>query len=145
MDVLVDTPIWSLTLRRQDAAKLSAIEIRCKRELVELLAENRARIIGPLRQEILSAVRHRAQFDRLRTLMREYDCEPLSTADFESAAEGGNMCREKGLTGSQVDYLICAVALSRRWAVFTLDRDFERFARVLGIQLHAPRNFNPLH
>jgi predicted nucleic acid-binding protein len=145
VDVLVDTPIWSLTLRRQESAKLSAAEIRCKRELAELLAENRARIIGPVRQEILSAVRHRAQFERLRTLLRQFDCEPLSTADFESAAEAGNMCREKGLAGSPVDYLICAVALSRRWAVFTLDRDFDRFARVLGVPLHAPRNINPLH
>jgi predicted nucleic acid-binding protein len=124
---------------------LSATEIRYKRELAELLAENRARIIGPVRQEILSAVRHRAQFERLRTLLRQFDCEPLSTADFEAAAEGGNVCREKGLAGSPVDYLICAVALSRRWAIFTTDRDFSRYAEVLGIQLHAARNLNPLH
>jgi predicted nucleic acid-binding protein len=145
VDVLVDTPVWSLALRRQQPGKLSAAEIRYKRELTELLAENRARIIGPVRQEILSGVRHRAQLERLRTLLRHYDCEPLSTADFEAAAEAGNLCREKGLTGSPVDYLICAVALSRRWVVFTLDRDFERFAHVLSVPLHAPRNLNPLH
>src|SRR5712691_9913765 len=92
VDVLVDTPVWSLTLRRQESAKLNTAETRCKQELTELLGEKRARIIGPVRQEILSGVRHRAQFERLRTILREFYCELLSTADFESAAEAGNMC-----------------------------------------------------
>ena len=145
MDVLVDTPVWSLVLRRQETAKLSAVEARCKTELQALMNERRARIIGPVRQEILSAIRERAQFERLRALLRELECEPLAMVDFESAAEAGNTCRAKGLIGSPVDYLICAVALSRRWPVFTLDKDFDRFAKILGVPLHAARNFNPLH
>lgn len=61
------------------------------------------------------------------------------TEDLEEAARCGNRCRAAGVAGSTVDYLICAVSLRRRASVYTADRDFERYATVLPIQLHHPR------
>ena len=44
-----------------------------------------------------------------------------------------------GIAESVVDFLICAVTLDRRWAVFTSDPDFRTYSRVLEIRLHSPR------
>jgi predicted nucleic acid-binding protein len=145
VDVLVDTPVWSLALRRLKSARLSQDEVCCRTELTELIREKRALILGPVRQEILSGVRHQAQFERIRAHLRQFEDAPLETADFELAAEVGNSCRSKGVVGSPVDFLICAVAVSRGWAVFTLDKDFVHFARIAGVHLHAPRKLNPLN
>ena len=49
MKVLVDTSIWSLSLRRD-----SKQNQEYKAELSELIKEVRVQIIGPIRQEILS-------------------------------------------------------------------------------------------
>jgi hypothetical protein len=48
-----------------------------------------------------------------------------------------NLCRTRGIAGSAVDFLICAAAQRRGWEIFTTDRDFERYARVLGLKLYA--------
>jgi hypothetical protein len=35
--------------------------------------------------------------------------------------------------------LICSIAESRGWSIFSTDSDFKRYARILSIKLHAPR------
>jgi hypothetical protein len=54
MLVLVDTPIWSLALRRKDA-DLNSREQRFTQALRELIQDGRAQLVGPVRQELLSA------------------------------------------------------------------------------------------
>ncbi len=58
-------------------------------------------------------------------------------ADFRTA------CRRKGLQGSLADFLVCAVAVRREFSVFTVDRDFKRFAEVIPIDLHLPHLIGP--
>ncbi len=108
-------------------------------ELWELSRENRVRIIGPIRQELLTGVREQAQFLRLRDRLRTYQDAPLGCEEFESAAEIANRCRARGIAGSPVDFLICAVAIRRDWTIFTLDRDFHAYASVIPVVLHTPR------
>jgi predicted nuclease of predicted toxin-antitoxin system len=48
-------------------------------------------------------------------------------------------CRVRGIQGSNTDILICAVAARRTFAILTTDEDFAHSARVLPIELHAPR------
>jgi len=115
--------------------------LTCKLPLDERLAH----IIGPIRQEILSGIASKDLYERLRLELRTLDDEPLTTSDFELAARLYNQCRSAGIAGSDIDLLICAVAMERNWAIFTTDRDFDRYAEVVGVQLHAPRNLNPLH
>lgn len=43
----------------------------------------------------------------------------------------------RGIQGSNIDYLICALALRLDLPVFWVDRDFARCANVLGVCLHA--------
>ena len=136
MNVLVDTPVWSLALRR-DAGKLSEFERAIRQDLADLTADTRVRIVGPIRQELLSGIRNAAQFRAVRDDLRDFSDEPLSLEDWEAAAESNNACRVAGISGSAVDFLLCAVAIRRNWEIFTTDNDFQHYARVLPVRLRA--------
>jgi len=139
MNALVDTSVWSLALRRTPKA-LTAAEQSVVSELADLTREGRARIVGLIRQELLSGIRAPAQYDKLRLALRAFPNVPVETADYEAAAKASNDCRSRGVTASVADALICAIALTRRWSIFTTDPDFRKYAKVLSIQLHAPRS-----
>ena len=134
--VLVDTPVWSLALRRR-AADLNAREQRLTRALAELVREGRAQIAGVVRQELLSSIREAERFEKLREYLRAFDDPRLDATDYEEAARMHNQGRTRGIAGSAIDFLICAVAGRRGWQVFTTDRDFECYARVLAVGLYG--------
>lgn len=131
MNVLVDTSVWSLALRRRGQSPPPP--------LVELLAglirDGRAVLMGSVRQELLSGVRTEEQFRRLRNHLRSFPDLPLDSEDYESAASYSNRCRAGGVQGSGVDFLICAVAVRREIAVLTTDKDFDQFARFIPVKL----------
>ena len=109
------------------------------REMDHLIAEGRVRLIGLIRQEVLSGVRLANQFEKLRSLLRPFPDEPLDESDYEAAAQVSNRCQSRGITVSVVDALICSVAMAREWTIFTTDTDFEHHARIVAIKLHVPR------
>jgi predicted nucleic acid-binding protein len=133
--VLVDTSIWSLSLRRS-SKKRSGQEWVIMSGLEQLAKDGRAAMIGPVRQELLSGIRATDQFDRLRNALRAFPDEPLSTEDYETAAQLTNRCLSAGIGGSAIDLLICAVAQRRDWPIYTSDRDFHSYARVADIRLY---------
>ncbi len=135
MKVLVDTSIWSLALRRKTS---SVNEDKIVSRLRELIDEHRAELIGPIRQELLSGVREKKQFDKLRDRLRAFEDLPLSTADFERAAEMANNCRASGIQGSHTDSLICAAAERHQLSIFTSDCDFLHYEKCLSIRLFLP-------
>jgi predicted nucleic acid-binding protein len=137
MRVLVDTCIWSLAFRRRSGIRAS--DSALVGELEELIRENRAQLIGPVRQELLTGIPDEKQHDALCRLIRAFPDEPLRLADFERGARIANVCRRKGIASATIDALICAVAIERSWSVFTSDRDFTGYARVVPIPLHVPR------
>lgn len=108
-------------------------------ELTELTHEGRAKIVGPIRYELLSGIKTSAQFEMLRGLLRAFPDEPIFTADYEAAANAGTLCRSKGIAVSAVDVLVCAIGISRGWAIFTSDPGFKRYGRVLPLQIHTLR------
>ena len=142
MKVVVDTPIWSLALRRR-RGDLSAKDSDLVTAWFKLVRKNLALLIGPVRQEILSGITDHAVFERLRGSLRAFDDEPLTVEDYEEAARCSNRCRSAGLAGSTVDYLLCAVALRRQAWLFTTDADFSRYARCLPLRLFPPSHRNP--
>ena len=135
MMVLVDTPIWSLALRRRKEP-LNAKEQALTAALAELIREGRAQLIGPIRQELLSGIREENQFRRLRDHLRAFSEMGLVVEDYEEAARMSNQCRARGVSNSSVDMLICAVASRRRWQVFTNDQDFLRYENLIGTGLY---------
>ncbi len=134
MNVLVDTSVWSLALRRsaprQDAAET---------ELRDLILEGRVLLVGPVRQELLSGIRAPAQFRKLRDVLAAFPDEPITREDYEEAASCFNRCRARGIQGSNTDFLLCALALRLKVSLFTNDRDFDHFAKVLRVHRHSPR------
>jgi predicted nucleic acid-binding protein len=135
MMVLVDTSVWSLALRRKQG-DLSLAESRLKTSLQELVEEGRAQIVGPVRQELLSGIRADETFANVRDALRAFDEPQLRIQDYEEAARISNICRARGIAGSAVDFLICAVAHLRNWEVFTTDRDFIRYSKILPLSLY---------
>jgi predicted nucleic acid-binding protein len=129
--ILVDTSVWSQALRRHAQPTPVVGELRA------LIDEGRVAIIGPIRQELLSGIRNTTAFDRLRDHLRSFEDEALTREDFERAAEHFNVCRARGVQGSNTDFLICAAAERRGFPIFTTDTDFIRFSRVLPIELHG--------
>jgi predicted nucleic acid-binding protein len=135
MNVLVDTSVWSLALRRREVDEESEVV----RELRELIAEGSVVMIGPIRQELLSGIRKKRQFNSLRDHLRAFPDLPLSTIDFERAAEHFTTCRMRGIQGSNTDFLICAVSERLDLSIFTTDGDYVHFSDNLPIHLHRVR------
>jgi predicted nucleic acid-binding protein len=129
VSVLVDTPIWSLLFRRKRHASSEVDRLK------DLVRKGQAQIIGPIRQEVLSGIRTSDQFTRVRDGLRAFPDVPLEAAHFERAAEFHNICRARGVQGSNTDFLICAVADQGAMQIFTMDKDFTLFAAYLPVNL----------
>jgi predicted nucleic acid-binding protein len=138
MTVLVDTPIWSLALRRK-GSHLNPAEQRLTEALSELIRAGQAELLGIVRQELLSGIREETQFRKLRDLLSGFEDPQLAAGDYEEAAHLHNQCRARGVSGSAFDFLLCAVAHRRGWHIFTTDLDFPRYSKIIGVQLLAPR------
>ena len=137
MRVVVDTPIWSLVLRRR-RGDLSAHENELVTSWARLVEDNRIVLVGPVRQEVLSGIRDTSVFECLRDTLRGFEDEPLAPDDYEEAARCRNVCQSAGLAGSTVDCLLCAVTIRRNASLFTTDADFSRYARHLPLRLYLP-------
>jgi len=129
--ILVDTCIWSLALRRNHNRPDPAVD-----ELQELVNEYRVQMIGPIRQEILSGIKSDAQFEKLREILRAFPDFRLTSDDYECAARLFNLCRGKGLQGSNTDFLICAVAVRHGLPIFTKDNDFKLYQKHIKLEIH---------
>lgn len=137
MRVLVDTSIWSLSLRR--AGAISQKDQSLVDELYELISEARVVMMGPIRQELLSGISSQAQFDALKERLQAFEDIPIIQRDCERAAEFYNTFRKSGVQGSQIDLLICAVSVGARIPIFTSDKDFLLYAKYVDISLYLPR------
>jgi predicted nucleic acid-binding protein len=140
--VLVDTPIWSFALRTGQKEYQYEIE-----HLGSLIKDQRALIIGLIRQEILSGYSDFKKFEKLKEKLSYFQNAPIQDSDYESAAEMCNQCRIKGIQGSHIDFLICAVAHRLDVPIFTTDRDFYRYKKILPIKLYdhqAGQRKNPV-
>ena len=136
MKILVDTSIWSLALRR--SAALPEEDQSLVNELNELIGEVRVAMIGSIRQELLSGIPDQEQFDVLKGKLQAFEDVLLAREDYERAAEFYNICRKSGVQGSQIDFLICAVAVGMGIPIFTGDKDFFLYAKHLPISVHRP-------
>ncbi|HEY4002586.1 MAG TPA: PIN domain-containing protein [Candidatus Xenobia bacterium] len=135
MRVLIDTAVWSLAFRRARVTPGPVVQ-----ELRLLIEEGRASIVAPIRQELLSGIRHLHQYETLRNALRAFPDLATDTQDYELGADFFNRCRGRGIQGSNTDFLVCAVAHRMGTPIFTTDQDFESFAQCLPIALHRPRS-----
>ena len=140
MRVLVDTSVWSLALRRATHVQNPDAE-----ELKRLITGHLTEMIGPIRQELLSGIRDQPQFDLLESRLACFPDFPLHAEDYVTAAKMFNLCRTKGIQGSNTDFLICAVAVSDDFAIFSTDGDFRLFAKCLPIVIYEFKTHTAPH
>jgi predicted nucleic acid-binding protein len=131
---LVDTPVWSLALRRKPE-NLNSTQTRLTKLLAQFVRENQAQLLGVVRQELLSGLREESEFRRLRDYLRDFPDVSVATEDYEEAAHSNNRCRAAGIATTTVDMLICAIAIRHSWEILSTDQDFVRYATVLKIRL----------
>jgi len=138
MNVLVDTSIWSLALRKNNK-RLTNNEKEYVNDLSELIKEARVKIIGPIKQELLSGIKNEFQFYKLKESLSAFEIVNIEAEDYENAALLFNHCRRNGIQGSHIDFLICTMAIKHNFAIFTIDKDFEYYAKCTDIILYESR------
>ena len=131
MKVFVDTCIWSHALR----SKKPEFEAQVK-SLETLIADQRVLIIGAIRQEVLSGYSDLNKFETLKTRLSYFENTPILDEDYITAARFYNECRQKGVQGSHIDLLICAVAVRLNIPILTSDKDFDFYQQHLPIKLY---------
>ena len=130
MNVLVDTSVWSLALRRDRPA--ASREVETLRAAIE---RGDACLLGIVLQEVLQGFPSLDRTRRLVDYLSPFPLLALHRGDYVYAAEIRNRCRAKGLAVSTVDAQIAAAAINHRCALLTVDKDFE------GISRHFPVRF----
>ncbi len=131
MKVIVDTSVWSPALRRDNQEPNAMVQ-----EFRHMIHDHRVQMIGPIRQKILSGIRSESQFKKLQKYLESFPDLPATTEDYATAAKYFNLCRSKGIQGSNTDFLICAMANRNKFSIFTVDKDFELFSKHIKIILH---------
>jgi len=134
MKVIVDTSVWSLAFRRREVVKTPEVVA-----LVRLVEQGQVVLLGPVRQEVLSGIKHRDQFERLRERLAAFPDLELTTRDFETAAELCNLCITKGVQASHTDFLIAATAIARGFAVLSADQDFKNISHIASVRTYEQR------
>ena len=134
MKIIVDTSVWSLALRRNEIGNNPYVE-----ELKELIKEVRVQLIGPIRQELLSGIKSKKQYNTLKEYLKTFEDLELEREDYEIGAEYFNDTRAKGIQGSNTDFLICAISTRRSMPILTTDKDFSNFKSIIPVKLHNPR------
>ena len=76
MKILVDTPIWSYALRSRNNKYQYEID-----QLTSLIRDQRALIIGPIRQEILSGYSDLRKFKKLKEKLSYFENTPIEDID----------------------------------------------------------------
>lgn len=134
MNVLVDTDVWSEALRKKNGKKSAYVL-----ELVDLIQEGRLVIIGPIRMEILSGIREAQTFDAFSETLSAFPDRPMNSDIYLMAARFFNLCRSKGIQGSNTDFQICACSVQWKIPILSKDKDYELYKKHIPIETIQPR------
>jgi predicted nucleic acid-binding protein len=139
--VLVDSNIWI-------RANQPKGDLLAKVALESLLEEDEAAFCGPVKLEVLGAMRppSRPRFDTFFSLVPHL---PMDAATWDhSVIIGRALYDQARVTLPWNDVLIAAIAQRNRCRVYTMDDHFKIISRVTGIRLYEPGvggTFNPDH
>lgn len=139
VNLVVDTSVWSLVLRRPQVNEEDP-HVRAFRQHLE--SGDGLFLIGNILQELLDGLPSTKQFDRLLSLLDPYPLLELERRTYIAAARLRSMCRAKGINAGPIDFLIAAACCQYGFPLLTADKDFMRIARhcdlvILPNSLHA--------
>lgn len=121
MNIVVDTSVWSLLLRK---AKRNDEDAPLKKLRFYLEHEYCIYLVGPVLQEILDGLKNPSQFDLLVEYFEPFPLVECNRRDFIDAARLKNLCRSKGIQASSVDFMIASICSNREYSLLTTDKDF---------------------
>ncbi len=128
---VIDTSVWSRALRRRRQAVEESPEAALVRRLV--LDNEPISIPGIVLQELLSGIKTRKEFDRLRRVLEPFSVVLATKEHHVLAAELCNTCKSAGLNVSPTDVLIAATAIHCKGVLVTGDNDFRRMAEYIDL------------
>lgn len=134
MRVIVDTDVWSEAFRK-GGTKSGYVD-----ELFDLIQEGRIQMIGCIRMEILCGIKGEKMFDNLAAKLEAFPDMAPGEQVFVTAARFFNLCRSKGVQGSNIDFIICACSVLWKMPILTKDKDFTQYQKLLPIEIAKPRN-----
>jgi hypothetical protein len=106
--------------------------------VARLIDSNELALFGIVRQVLLSGIKLPAHFERVGNTTQALPLFFADDEDHTTAARYFNACRSKGIQGSPIDFLICAMAVRRKFSIYTTDPDFELYEPIIPIQLYRP-------
>jgi len=131
MNVIVDTSIWSLALRRPPDITNPQVEIL--RKMIQQ-GEN-IYLLGIILQEILQGVKRPKDFTRLKELLDAFPMLEITREHHIKAAELTNHLSKKGFQISTIDALIATAAIEYDCYLYTNDKDFHYIAKHSNLKL----------
>jgi predicted nucleic acid-binding protein len=128
--ILVDSSVW--------IDFFSPLPGRAGKELRRMIAYAEPfAITGVVVSEILQGLTR--DVGQIEHFLSMWDIlEPTGFSTYREAAVIFRHARSKGTTLSTIDSLIAAIAIHHGAALFTLDKDFSRIARLTGLPLYRP-------
>ena len=126
MNLVVDTSVWSLVLRRPRVDENNSY-VQAFRHHVE--HENALFLIGNILQELLDGVKTQQAFTTLNKLLTPFPLLDLTRDTYVYAAQLRNACRAKGIQAGPIDFLISAVCIEYGFPILTADHDFSNIAK----------------
>lgn len=130
MNIIPDTPIWSLVLRRRKPnAEIQNI-------FAKIIEEGRVSLPGIIKQELLSGMKTSEQFNMLVDQLGHFPSLLATDVDHILAANIFNKCQRSVIQGSHIDFLIVALAVNNECTVLTTDKDFLQYRKVFKFELN---------
>jgi predicted nucleic acid-binding protein len=131
MNVLVDTSVWSLALRRKQQASHSAVN-----QLRDIILDGHTILyIGIILTELLHGIRSQSLFEQIETQFETFTCLDLARENYVNAARLSIVCKRKGITASTIDFIIATAAIDNACLLLTTDKDFDSIAKVSDLKL----------
>lgn len=125
MNLVVDTSVWSLVLRRQRVDEVNPM-VRAFRSHIE--AGDGIFLVGNILQELLDGLRSKKDFERLGRFLTPFPLLALERETYVAAAALRQRCRSRGVQVGAIDCLIASACIQHGFPLLTADRDFSRIA-----------------
>ena len=131
MNVIVDTSVWSLALRRTPSEQIPPAQ-----KLTRLIQKGESIfLLGVILQELLQGLRSRKDFNHLLDKLTAFPVIEPRRVDYVEAARLRNQCAAKGIQAGTIDFQIAAICIQYGCLLLTTDRDFDAIARHSALKL----------
>jgi predicted nucleic acid-binding protein len=126
VNLVVDTSVWSLLLRRKNHDRSHPLVQKLK---LCLERQDGIFLVGPILQEILDGIQNEKQFYTLAEYFSVFPLLEMDRLDYVEASRLRNHCRSKGVQAGPADFLIAAACIRWDYPLLTADGDFALIAR----------------